>query len=43
MMFPGAESGASLSSDISTLVWFALVMFGLAFLMVNRRTRSSKI
>ncbi len=43
LMFPGAESSASLSSDISTLVWFALVMFGLAFLMVNRRTRSSKI
>jgi ABC-2 type transport system permease protein len=43
LMYPGTEAGAPLSSDISTLLWFALFMFGLAFLTVNRRTRSSKI
>ncbi len=41
LMYPGAETSFPLSSSIATLVLFSLVMFGLSFLMVNRRTRSS--
>ena len=41
LMYPGAETNFPLSSSIATLVLFSLVMFGLSFLMVNRRTRSS--
>src|SRR3954470_2431742 len=38
LLYPGAETSFPLSSAIATLVLFSLVMFGLAFLMVNRRT-----
>jgi ABC-2 type transport system permease protein len=38
LMYPGADSGFPLSSDIATLLLFSLVMFGLAFLVVNRRS-----
>jgi ABC-2 type transport system permease protein len=38
LLYPGVETGFPLSSDVATLVLFSLVMFGLAFLMVNRRT-----
>ena len=39
LLYPGiADSTFPLSSDIATLLLFSLVMFGLAFLMANRRT-----
>jgi len=38
LLYPGAEASFPLSSSIATLLLFSLVMFGLAFLMVNRRT-----
>jgi ABC-2 type transport system permease protein len=38
LLYPGAETSFPLSSSIATLVLFSLLMFGLAFLMVNRRT-----
>jgi ABC-2 type transport system permease protein len=38
LLYPGAETNFPLSYDMSTLVLFSLVMFGLAFLMVNRRS-----
>ena len=38
LLYPGAETSFPLSSDIATLVLFSLVMFGLAFLMANRRS-----
>jgi ABC-2 type transport system permease protein len=38
LLYPGVETSFPLSSSIATLVLFSLVMFGLAFLMVNRRT-----
>ena len=38
LLYPGLETTFPLSSAIATLVLFSLVMFGLAFLMVNRRT-----
>jgi ABC-2 type transport system permease protein len=41
LMYPGAEASSPLSSAMATLVLFSLVMFGLAFLMVNQRSRSS--
>lgn len=41
LFYPGAENSFPLPSAMATLVLFSLVMFGLAFLMVNRRTRSS--
>jgi hypothetical protein len=37
LLYPGMETQFPLSSSIATLVLFSLVMFGLAFLMVNRR------
>jgi ABC-2 type transport system permease protein len=43
LMHPGAETSFPLSSAIATLVLFSLVMFGLALLMANRRSRSSPI
>ncbi len=43
LMYPGAETSFPLSSAIATLVLFSLVMFGLALLMANRRSRSSPI
>jgi len=41
LLYPGAEMNFPLSSAMATLLLFSLVMFGLAFLMVNRRTRTS--
>jgi len=41
LLYPGAETSFPLASSIATLLLFSLVMFGLAFLMANRRTRSS--
>jgi ABC-2 type transport system permease protein len=38
LLYPGAETSFPLSSAMATLVLFSLVMFGLAFLVVNRRT-----
>jgi ABC-2 type transport system permease protein len=38
LMYAGTDSGVPLSYDMATLVLFSLVMFGLAFLMVNRRS-----
>src|SRR5436190_13313706 len=38
LLYPGAETNFPLPSAMATLVLFSLVMFGLAFLMVNRRT-----
>jgi len=43
LLYPGAEITVPLASAMATLLLFSLVMFGLAFLMVNRRSRSSKI
>jgi ABC-2 type transport system permease protein len=42
LLYPGTET-IPLPSAIATQVLFSLVMFGLAFLMVNRRARSSKV
>lgn len=38
LMYPGTNSDFPLSYDMATLLLFSLVMFGLAFLMVNRRS-----
>jgi ABC-2 type transport system permease protein len=38
LLFPGGPEVASLSSSLATLLLFAFFMFGLAFLMVNRRS-----
>jgi ABC-2 type transport system permease protein len=38
LLYPGVETSFPLSSAMATLVLFSLVMFGLAFLMANRRT-----
>jgi ABC-2 type transport system permease protein len=38
LLYPELETSFPLSSAMATLVLFSLVMFGLAFLMVNRRT-----
>jgi ABC-2 type transport system permease protein len=38
LLYPSAEATFPLSSAIATLLLFSLVMFGLAFLMANRRT-----
>src|SRR5262245_24368937 len=38
LLFPGNPGVASLSASLATLVLFSLFMFGLAFLMANRRT-----
>jgi ABC-2 type transport system permease protein len=37
LLYPGATSSFPLSQSMATLLLFSLVMFGLAFLMVNRR------
>jgi ABC-2 type transport system permease protein len=39
LLYPGAEITFPLSSAMATLLLFSLVMFGLAFLMVNRRAK----
>jgi ABC-2 type transport system permease protein len=41
LLYPGAEISFPLPSAIATLILFSLVMFALAWLMVNRRTKSS--
>src|SRR5579863_7622222 len=41
LLYPDAISMFPLSSAMATLTLFSLVMFGLALLMANRRTRSS--
>jgi ABC-2 type transport system permease protein len=41
LLYPGIETSFPLASAMATLLLFALVMFGAALLMVNRRTRSS--
>ncbi len=38
LLYPGTEANFPLASAMATLLLFSLVMFGLAFLMVNRRT-----
>ena len=38
LLYPGMETQFPLSSAMATLVLFSLVMFGLAFLMANRRS-----
>ncbi|HEY6182385.1 MAG TPA: ABC transporter permease, partial [Terriglobales bacterium] len=38
LLFPGTPGVASLSASLATLLLFSLFMFGLAFLMANRRT-----
>ena len=41
LLYPDAVAGFPLSSAVATLTLFSLVMFGLALLMANRRSRSS--
>ena len=38
LLYPGAETSFPLASSMATLLLFSLVMFGLAFLMANRRS-----
>jgi hypothetical protein len=38
LLYPGMDTPFPLPSSIATLLLFSLVMFGLAFLMANRRT-----
>ena len=38
LLFPGSPGIASLSASLATLLLFSLFMFGVAFLMANRRT-----
>jgi ABC-2 type transport system permease protein len=38
LLYPGSKTGFPLSSAMATLVLFSLVMFGLSWLMANRRT-----
>ena len=42
LMYPGAETDFPLASSITKLLLFSLVMFCLAFMMVNRRSKSSQ-
>ena len=39
LLYPGAETSFPLPSAMATLLLFSLVMFGFAFLMVNRRSK----
>jgi ABC-2 type transport system permease protein len=39
LLYPGAPAAFALSSSMATLILFSLVMFGLAFLMANRRSK----
>ena len=39
LMYPGVPGSFSLASSILTLILFALFMFGLAFVLANRRTK----
>jgi ABC-2 type transport system permease protein len=38
LLYPASQGDFSLMASMATLVLFSLFMFGLAFLMVNRRT-----
>jgi ABC-2 type transport system permease protein len=38
LLYPGTDATFPLASAMATLLLFSLVMFGLAFLMANRRT-----
>jgi ABC-2 type transport system permease protein len=38
LLYPASQGEFSLLASMATLVLFSLFMFGLAFLMVNRRT-----
>jgi ABC-2 type transport system permease protein len=38
LLYPGTDSSFPLADSMATLLLFSLVMFGLAFLMANRRT-----
>jgi len=38
LLYPAGQGEFSLLASMSTLILFSLFMFGLAFLMVNRRT-----
>ena len=38
VLYPASQGEFSLIASLATLVLFSLVMFGVAFLMVNRRT-----
>jgi ABC-2 type transport system permease protein len=42
LMYPEAPSSFSLTASLLTLVLFTLFMFGLAFLMVNRKRQDSR-
>jgi ABC-2 type transport system permease protein len=42
LLYPGMESAFPLASSMATLLLFTLVMFALAFLMANRRSKSSR-
>jgi ABC-2 type transport system permease protein len=41
LLYPGIETSFPLPSAMATLLLFSLVMFGIALLMANRRTKSS--
>jgi ABC-2 type transport system permease protein len=41
LLYPGVETTFPLASSMATLLLFSLVMFALAFLMANRRSKSS--
>ena len=38
LLYPGVEGAASLAASLATLLLFSLFMFGLALIMVNRRS-----
>jgi hypothetical protein len=38
LLYPASQGEFSLLASMSTLILFSLFMFGLAFLMVNKRT-----
>jgi ABC-type polysaccharide/polyol phosphate export permease len=38
VLYPASPGEFSLVASMATLILFSLVMFGIAFLMVNRRT-----
>jgi ABC-2 type transport system permease protein len=41
LLYPGAETSFPLASAMATLLLFSLVMFGIALLMANRRSKTS--
>jgi ABC-type polysaccharide/polyol phosphate export permease len=38
LLYPGSPAEFSLTASMATLLLFTLFMFGIAFVMVNRRT-----